>query len=210
MPVKAAKKKSKKPDAYHHGDLRRALIRAGIKMLKSEGVMGLSMRKLAREAGVSHNAPYMHFADKHTVIAALAEEGFRQLRATILRSHAKHPDDWRNQLLVGSVAYVKYAKRNKALMDIMFLEYPEKQFPDLCEASEAALFTLIEVVERGQQAGGIADGDPIQYSFSIWAMLHGIAMILAGRKGPFEEMGESLEEIVGIRLEQLLDGLGVR
>ena len=192
---------------YHHGNLRRTLMRAGIKTLKSDGVAGLSMRKLAREAGVSHNAPYMHFRNKQSVVAGLAEEGFRQLRAAILRARSKHEDNWRDQLFAGSIAYVKYGKRNKALMDIMFLEYDEEEYPSLCEGSEAALHLLTELVERGQVAGEITDGDARQYAISIWALLHGIAMILAGRKGPVQIMGESLEELTTGHLQRLLDGL---
>src|SRR5215212_4914161 len=64
---------------YHHGDLRNALIRAGQELLAQEGIAGLDMRKVARAAGVSHAAPYRHFADKQALLAAIAEDGFYQL-----------------------------------------------------------------------------------------------------------------------------------
>ena len=62
---------------YHHGDLKNALIHAGIAILAKEGVGGLSLRKVAARAGVSHAAPYAHFADKQALIAAISTEGFR-------------------------------------------------------------------------------------------------------------------------------------
>ena len=64
---------------YHHGDLKNALIKAGVEILSQEGVEGLSLRKVAQRAGVSHNAPYSHFPDKQSLIAAISTEGFRQL-----------------------------------------------------------------------------------------------------------------------------------
>src|SRR5262245_57255125 len=64
---------------YHHGDLRNALIQAGKTLLAEEGVAGLELRKVARAAGVSHAAPYRHFADKQALLAAIAEDGFYQL-----------------------------------------------------------------------------------------------------------------------------------
>ena len=64
---------------YHHGDLKNALIKAGIEILSKEGVSGLSLRKAARQAGVSHAAPYAHFADKQTLIAAIASDGHSKI-----------------------------------------------------------------------------------------------------------------------------------
>ena len=207
MAVNCGKKKASTDDGYHHGDLRRTLIRAGIKMLKSNGVAGLSMRKLAREAGVSHNAPYMHFADKQAIVAALAEEGFLQLSSAIRKAHAKHPDNWRDQLFSGSVAYVQYAKQNKSLMEIMFQEHDGDLFPELRDASKAALHLLSGLIERGQEAGELTEGDATEYAVCIWAMLHGVATILAGRKGPGEVLQKSPEDTTECHLRLLLNGL---
>ena len=74
---------------YHHGDLKNALIKAGVEILAKEGVHGLSLRKVAQKAGVSHTAPYSHFSDKQALIAAISTEGFRiiyeKLDSAILR-----------------------------------------------------------------------------------------------------------------------------
>jgi AcrR family transcriptional regulator len=69
----------KRPDAYQHGDLRPALIQAGLKLLTEGGTRSLSLRAAAQLAGVSHAAPYRHFRDKDALVAAIAEEGFRLL-----------------------------------------------------------------------------------------------------------------------------------
>src|SRR5215467_12607566 len=73
---------------YHHGDLRAALIRAGLAILAEEGVQALTLRAAARRAGVSHNAPYRHFADKEALLAAIAEEGFIDLAARVEEARA--------------------------------------------------------------------------------------------------------------------------
>src|SRR6185436_10216828 len=67
----------KRADAYQHGDLRHALIQAGLKLLGEGGLPALSLRAAAQLAGVSHAAPYRHFKDKDALVAAIAEEGFR-------------------------------------------------------------------------------------------------------------------------------------
>ena len=64
---------------YHHGDLRRSLIQAGSKLIEEKGLAGLSLREVARVAGVSHTAPYRHFQDKADLLAAIAQVGFEQL-----------------------------------------------------------------------------------------------------------------------------------
>ena len=66
----------KPKDKYHHGNLRNKLIAIATELLSEEGAHSLSLRKISQRAGVSHNAPYMHFADKEAVLAAIAEEGF--------------------------------------------------------------------------------------------------------------------------------------
>jgi len=95
---------------YHHGDLRPALLRAAGKILEQEGREAISLRDLARRAGVSHNAPYRHFADRGALLAALAEEGY----ALLAQALAGKP--WREQ----AVTYVHFALANPARFGLMF------------------------------------------------------------------------------------------
>src|SRR4051812_49129705 len=83
---------------YHHGDLKNALIRAGAEILTREGVGGLTLRKAAGRAGVSHAAPYAHFADKQALVAAISTEGLRVLRGRIEKAVRRHDGDPRRQL----------------------------------------------------------------------------------------------------------------
>src|SRR6266700_5995996 len=89
----------KRPKTYHHGDLRNALIQAGLEMLSESGAAALDLRKVARKAGVSHAAPYRHFADKQALIAAINEEGFHRLAERIQATLHDVPDEPFEQLL---------------------------------------------------------------------------------------------------------------
>src|SRR5688572_5295577 len=80
MKIRVARKPA---DAYQHGNLREALVQAGLKLLSEGGVEGLSLRAAAQLAGVSHAAPYRHFKDKNALVAAVAEQGFRLLSASL-------------------------------------------------------------------------------------------------------------------------------
>ena len=76
------------PKPYHHGDLRRALLRAAVVILEREGPSALSLRAVAREAGVSPAAPYHHFKDKSELLNAVATEGFNRLKAALAEAFA--------------------------------------------------------------------------------------------------------------------------
>src|SRR5258708_1624307 len=88
-----------KPKSYHHGDLRNALIQAGLELLAEGGAEALDLRKVARRAGVSHAAPYRHFADKQALIVAITEEGFHWLAERIQATLREVPDEPFEQLL---------------------------------------------------------------------------------------------------------------
>src|SRR3954470_20864584 len=104
---------------YHHGDLPPALLKAAAKILEKEGLAGLSLRELARRAGVSHNAPYRHFPDRDALLAALATEGFailgkqlaapagQESAAAYVRFALDHPQRFR-LMFGGQIAYDRY------------------------------------------------------------------------------------------------------
>ena len=104
---------------YHHGDLSRALIQAGRRILESGGPAALSLRAVAREAGVSPAAPYHHFKDKCDLLDAVAKEGWMELGAAVAKARAQAPDA-RAALTNIGVAYVCFARDNPALYRTMY------------------------------------------------------------------------------------------
>ena len=86
---------------YHHGNLRNALLAIATELLVEDGIQALSLRKMAQRAGVSHNAPYMHFADKEAVLAAIAEEGFRRLAIEVEAAISQAGQSSRQQINCG-------------------------------------------------------------------------------------------------------------
>src|SRR3954470_20291647 len=118
MTIRVARKK---PDSYQHGDLREALIQAGLKLLTEQGLAGLSLRAAAQLAGVSHAAPYRHFPDKQALVAAIAERGFRLLTASMREElAASDAKDAVGQMLALGVGYVRFGTRHPDYLRVIF------------------------------------------------------------------------------------------
>ena len=111
-------KSKKRP--YHHGDLRDALLQAGEAMLERVGPEALSMRELAREVGVSNNAPRRHFASKQALLDALALQGFERLGAALNRALADQDKDFEKRLVKLARANIRFASSHRALRRLMF------------------------------------------------------------------------------------------
>jgi AcrR family transcriptional regulator len=200
-----------KPKPYHHGDLRNALIQAGLEMLSEGGAAALDLRKVARKAGVSHAAPYRHFADKQALIAAINEEGFRRLAERILSTVREAPDDSFEQLQAIARAYVQFAREQPWLMREMFsgLTVEREAFPDLQAASKAVFICYVEVVKRGQERGSIIEGDPYALAGVLWSLLHGVAMLtIENQMRPYTDGLDGAERVTRFSVQMLYEGLG--
>jgi len=161
---------------YHHGDLKNALIKAGVEILAKEGIEGLSLRKVAQRASVSHNAPYSHFPDKQSLIAAISTEGFKQLYSELDATVLSYPDDPKQQLLEGAWAYVQFAINNTDTFRIMFsgvLE-KEKEYPAFVEISHQTFERVVDVVRACQDAGILNSNSPEVMAVAVWGQIHGI------------------------------------
>ena len=198
---------------YHHGDLRNALVQAGLAILAAEGMHGLTLREVARRAGVSHTAPYRHFANKGALLAAIAEEGFEQLAETTRSAIARFPDDPRMQLTAAYAAYVRFALDNPDHLRVMFSGHitgPDR--PDsLQAAAEAAFGLLVGIVCTGQRTGVLAEGDPVRLAVAAWAMMHGLAVILTERQlSPLAVGASSPDQAAQVLADILYAGVGAK
>lgn len=193
---------------YHHGNLRAELISIALDLLEQEGSAGLDLRKVARQAGVSHAAPYRHFEDKRALLVAVAEEGFVRL---LDQMKAASQDDSEIRIIACAQAYVRFALSNPALMREMFsgLTIDRMAFPSLHAASKEAYTYLIVGVESEQAADRIVPGDPQQIALVIWSMIHGIAMLLVENQIP-EMPAENADDLTRQHLHVLIEGLRPR
>jgi AcrR family transcriptional regulator len=174
----------KRPDAYQHGDLRNALIQAGLKLLAEGDVAGLSLRAAAELAGVSHAAPYRHFRDKTELIGAIAEEGYRLLTRHMHESLAvTRSTDPLARLRAAGHGYVTFAVEHPAHFRTVFGGFVcpdgdhEKLSPTLREAGDEAYRVMREIIEEGVRTRHLRSGNPDQISLAAWSMIHGLSML---------------------------------
>ena len=174
------KRRISAPKRYHHGDLRKALIDAGVAIVEAGGVEAVSLRAVARRAKVSHSAPYHHFSSKAELLAAIAAASFDRLVETIQRvaqlmKIASHLDGLR---AVGR-GYLEFALDHPELFRLMFrpeLTHPSEH-PVLLEAEARAYSTLHAVIVQCQASGELPGRDPLPLAAAAWSAVHGLAML---------------------------------
>ena len=193
--------------SYHHGDLKNALIKAGVEILSKDGIEGLSLRKVAQRAGVSHNAPYSHFPDKQSLIAAISTEGFKQLYQELDTAVSTYTNDPKRQLQEGAWAYVQFAMSNTDTFKIMFsgvLE-KEKEYPAFVEISRNTFNRVLDIVRACQDAGILRGVPPEMMAISVWGQIHGIiSLLLEGQISHTVLDHFSVRDVVLFALDQLL------
>jgi AcrR family transcriptional regulator len=169
-----------KKKSYHHGDLKNALIEAGADILSKEGVSALSLRKVAQKAGVSHAAPYAHFADKQALIAAISTEGYKKLYKQIAQVAEQYRSDPLRRLFEACWAYVQFALTEPDHFKVTFSGMIEKEqdYPAFVETARQTFSLVVEVVAQCQQAGILRQGAPDLTAVSVWALIHGFVTLL--------------------------------
>jgi AcrR family transcriptional regulator len=170
---------------YHHGRLRATLLAEAERTLRERGIDALSLRDLARQAGVSHAAPRRHFEDRKALLDALANVGFTRLDQEIRAAVNSAGEDFPARLQAASTAFVRFAARDAALVDLMFTAKNAGQSAGLSEASEHLFATVGDLIAQGQQAGALPPGSPERLRLLLVAVLQGIAVLVAsGRAAP--------------------------
>lgn len=170
---------AKREGTFHHGDLEWALLEAASQLLEKEGPLGVGLRAAARLAGVSHNAPYRHFQNRESILAALAARGLLELRERMTAA-AKGGRDARDALTAIAETYLTLAAERPSLFRLMFgPEVADKtRYPEVREAGLGAYQLLIDTIAEGQRAGVVRPGDPAEIALGHWAAVHGAASLL--------------------------------
>lgn len=191
---------------YHHGALREALLQAAERVLERDGLGGLTLRAVAREAGVSHAAPTHHFGDLTGLLSELAAVGFRQFNAAMTAScdAATTPLE---AALARPKAYVAYAQAHPGMYGIMFrserLDYSRPSLHEAAEASFAGLANAIGMMRQEQISGDALTLNQGAAIARAWSMVHGFTMLLLD--GRLEDILERLPE--GTTAERLLEAM---
>jgi AcrR family transcriptional regulator len=181
----AAKKPRKKRTTYHHGDLRNALVAAARDLISTGSPEQITLREVSRRVGVNHRAVYRHFADLTSLLAAVAEEGYRalidELTATLAPMKRSSTE---KRLEALGVTYVAFAVDHPAHYRIMFGRRlnEDGRFPELEDLVERAYAVLAGELRAGQASGRFADVPLREAVFSFWALAHGFASLALVRR----------------------------
>jgi AcrR family transcriptional regulator len=160
-------------------DLKSRLTAAARGLLEREGLAGLTLRAAARASGVSHMAPYRHFADKEALLASVAEEGFDDLARALDRA-AAHGAPGEPPGMAEGVAYVLFALANPSLYRLMFGAQllPCARFPGLIAAAEAAFARCIAAARMvGYDCPETEGAAPSPVAAALWALVHGLSSL---------------------------------
>jgi AcrR family transcriptional regulator len=175
-----------KKGPYHHGNLKNALIEAGVDLLSKEGVAGLSLRRVAQKAGVSRTAPYAHFADKQALIAAISTEGYSRLFDAFRRVAERHEGNPGAKLVEGAWAYLKFALDDPDHFKVTTsgAVEREKDYPSFVEMSEKCFSLVLRIVEECQARGVLRPGPSDLVAVSVWSLMHGLISLVLENQIP--------------------------
>jgi AcrR family transcriptional regulator len=196
----------KRPDRYHHGDLRRALVQEAVRRIERHGVEGLTLRTVGQALGVSRTALYRHFADKSALLATVAREGFRTLRLELVgawEGGGRGPEAFDAM----SLAYVRFAVSHPSHYRVMFGGFVDARAadPDLEKEAAAAFRVLVDALVAQQSGGLVREEDPSQLARFIWAIVHGVAMLAID--GQLHD--QNAEELMRYAADRIRNGIGI-
>jgi AcrR family transcriptional regulator len=198
--------------AYHHGDLRAALIESALEIIEEIGPRGLTIREVARRAGVSHAAPYRHYADKDELILAVVERGFELLHENMQVARELAGDDPLLQFAASGEAYVDFALRYPAYYRVMFSGdlLNSTGHESLRHTSTRSFKQMIDDLKSCQALGVLREGDPVLQAISIVSTVHGF-VALANDNRLSHLVGEDfdIDKVKNFVISAIFDGLGV-
>lgn len=187
---------------YHHGNLREALLAEAERTVRERGVQQLSLRELARDVGVSHGAPRRHFPDRQALLDALAQSGFERLGEELEAAAAGADPRFEPRLRAIAAAYVRFATRDAALLELMFAGKHGPRSGEIEQAAERAFAVMLDLIEQGQAEGALQAGEPKNVGLVLFATIQGIAaLVTAGIVAPGQ-----VAELIADAVERFLRG----
>ena len=195
---------------YHHGDLHNSLIMKGMEMLKDRDISDISLRQIAREIGVGHNAPYRHFKNKQDLLEAIATLGFRQLKAYNLRLELEYANDPEAQLFESTMHLINLASDEPNLFKLMFggsvslFDCGE----ELKSESQASMQSFIKILSLGQKQEVFNQDNLICQTLATMSLIYGFAMMTSS--GMLQDIPKTPDQLRGFTFQVfdiLLNGL---
>ncbi len=178
----AARRRTARPrqkTAYHHGDLRQALVTAAQRLIGEHGPEGFTLADACRLAGVSTAAPYRHFTDRAALVAAVATEGFAELAARIRAAMEAHPAGSEQGIVAMGQAYVRFAADRPAVFKLMFGRHPAVQHDHKAPPEGGACFGVLAEATHAWMARVDMEGRSyLDVALPLWTIVHGVSYLL--------------------------------
>ena len=192
--------------AYHHGNLRAALIEQAVRTIRTRGVEALTLREVGAALRVSRTALYRHFADKTALLAAVAAEGFRAFSAALVAAWEGGGRGVAGFEAMG-LAYIRFATTNPAHYRVMFGGFVAggEVDPDLTAEARASFQVLVDALVELQQQGLVRKEDPLPQARYVWAVVHGVATLAID--GMLPAHGAQLDAFAALAVERIRTGI---
>ena len=195
--------------AYHHGDLRAALLAEAAAMIAEGGAASVTMRAIGQRIGVSRAAAYRHFADKTALLVAVAANGFTRLGARLQATQARASRSSVERLRSLGEEYVRFALENPAHYRLMYGKeaLTREEVPELREAAEGLFEQFVAVIRAHQRGGTIKRQNPRAQAYVAWSAVHGLAsLVIEGQiRGT-----DDIDGLIRQTTRTVLDGMRVR
>jgi len=194
---------------YHHGNLKNALLDAGVQLLVEQGVVALSLRNVARAVGVSHTAPYRHFSNKAALLRGLVVRGFAVLHQGLTAANIRQLHGPEQQIVEIGVVYVRFALANPDMWQLMAggLINTDGE-PEFAHASQEVNRLLLDIIEAGAALGVFRRRPASELAVLVWSAMHGLAgLLLAGGIAIDTDDRDQLDDLLRPVFQNMMYGI---